>query len=175
MLKGALVGLVPLQSTDELAIYRWLNDPRMRKAAGRQTWKACYSLEQVQDLIRERLAQPSRLDLMVVDLPGETPQGLVEITHLHPMRDSAQLSLIWAEGEEEMMQEAIILSAVYAFNTQGLHRLWTRVPSSNQALVEAFQTAGFRVEGVLREDHFDGGTWRDSLLLSLLSAEARSC
>ena len=68
MLGGDLVGLVPLQTTDELALYKWLNDPRVRRAAGRPTWRPAYSLEQVQDLIKEKLAQPSRFDLMVVDL-----------------------------------------------------------------------------------------------------------
>ncbi|OPX61866.1 MAG: hypothetical protein A4E29_00684 [Methanomassiliicoccales archaeon PtaB.Bin134] len=176
MLRGELVGLVPLQSTDELALNRWLNDPRVRRASGRPSWKACYNLEQVQDIIRDRLAQPSRYDLIVTETSGGQPLGMVEITHLHPMRDSAQITMVWGEKEDlEKEVEALALAVTYAFNSQGLHRLWARVPSAQQGMVDAFQQVGFRVEGVLREDHFSGGIWRDSLLLSLLSAEARPC
>jgi len=176
MLKGALVGLEPLQSTDEIAVFRWLNDPRVRRAAGRPTWKACYSLEQVQDIIKDRLAQASRFDLLVLGLPQEIPLGLVEITHLHPMSDSAQITLIWGEDEnEDGMKEALLLSTRYMFDSQGIHRLWTRVPGENASVFKAFGNAGFLKEGVMREDHFNSGEWRDSLLLALLSSEVQRC
>lgn len=176
MLKGALVGLEPLQSTDELALFRWLNDPKVRRAAGRPSWKACYSLEQVQDIIKDRLVQASRFDLVVLGLPQETPLGLVEITHLHSMNDSAQISLMWGEKEDvEMMKEALLLATRHMFDGQGLHRLWTRVPSDSRSVLTAFKSAGFQAEGTLRHDHFKGGEWRDSMLLALLSTEVQRC
>ncbi|MCG7845315.1 MAG: GNAT family N-acetyltransferase [Methanomassiliicoccales archaeon] len=176
MLKGALVGLVPLQTTDELALYRWLNDPKMRQGAGRPNWRACYSLEQVQDIIRDKMAHSSRFDLVAVDLLKQEPLGLVEITHIQPMSDSAQISLLWDDqGDEEMMGETLTLASMYAFDTQSLHRIWTRVPSTNQVLLSVLQRIGFKVEGVLREDHFSGGSWCDSMLLAMLSTEARPC
>jgi len=167
---------MPLQSTDELALYKWLNDPRVRKASGRPTWKPAYSLEQVQDLIKEKLAQPFHFDLVVVELRTERPMGLIELAHIQPMSDSAQISLIWGEkGDEELAIEALILAAGYAFNSQGLHRLWTRVPAREKGMIAFFRKVGFKEEGLLREDHFGEGTWQDSVLLSLLSAEARPC
>jgi len=175
MLRGELVGLVPLQTTDELALYRWLNDPRVRAKAGRPEWRAAYSLEQVQDIIQERLARQSDLDLVVVDLKGEGELGLVGLSQLMPMRDSAQLYLIWGEREGDPTLEALALAVVYAFNSQGLHRLWTRVPAIEMERIVLFERVGFKKEGVLREDHFSGGGWRDSVLLSMLSAEARPC
>ncbi|MCX6650323.1 MAG: GNAT family protein [Methanomassiliicoccales archaeon] len=176
MLRGRLVGLEPLQSTDEITMFRWLNDPKARRAAGRPSWKACYSLEQVQDIIKERLAQPSRFDLVVLGLSQETPLGLVEIGHLQPMSDSAQVTLIWGEKtDQEQMEEALALATKHLFDGQGLHRLWTRVSFDNQPVLDAFQAVGFQVEGVLRQDHFNGGEWRDSTLLSLLSTEAKPC
>jgi RimJ/RimL family protein N-acetyltransferase len=176
MLGGESIGLVPLQTTDELALYKWLNDPRVRKASGRPTWKPAYSLEQVQDLIKERLAQPFRFDLVIVDLRTESPIGLIELNHIQPMSDSAQLTVIRGEkADDEMIIEAVILAAGYAFNSQGLHRLWTRVPVKEEGALALFRKVGFRQEGVLREDHFGDGRWQDSVLLSFLSAEARPC
>ncbi|MHC1681167.1 MAG: GNAT family N-acetyltransferase [Methanomassiliicoccales archaeon] len=176
MLGGESVGLVPLQTTDELALYKWFNDPRVRKASGRPTWKPAYSLEQVQDLIKDKLAQPSRFDLVVVELRTERQMGLIELAHIQPMSDSAQISLIWGEkGEEDLMTEALALAARYAFNSQGLHRLWTRVPAKEKDMLDQFRRVGFREEGILRQDHFGEGTWQDSVLLSLLSTEARPC
>lgn len=176
MLGGELVGLVPLQTSDELALFKWLNDPRVRRAAGRPTWKPAYSLEQVQDLIKERLAQPSRFDLVVVDRRTERPMGLIELAHILPMSDSAQMTVIWGEkGDDDMATEALVLAAGYAFNSQGLHRLWTRVPVKEKGSLDLLRKVGFQEEGVLREDHFGDGGWQDSVLLSLLSVEARPC
>lgn len=170
------MGLVPLQTTDELALYKWLNDPRVRRASGRPTWKPAYSLEQVQDLIKDKLAHPSRFDLVVMDLATDMPVGLVELAHIQPMSDSAQITLIWGEkGCEELVSESLILAAGYAFNSQGLHRLWTRIPAMEKGMIESFRKVGFKEEGLLREDHFGEGRWQDSVLLSLLSAEVRPC
>ena len=176
MLKGRAVGLVPLQTTDELVMFRWMNDPAIRAAAGRPNWKACYSLEQVQDLIRDRLGQSTRFDLMVVDLERGEPCGLVELNHLHAMSDSARLSLVWGgRGDAKLAEEALSLASKYAFETQALHRLWTRVPNDSDFIMSAFHNIGFRAEGVLREDHFSGGAWKDSVLLSMLATEAGRC
>lgn len=168
--------MVPLQTTDELALYKWLNDPRVRRASGRPTWKPAYSLEQVQDLIKDKLAQPSLFDLVVVELRKERPLGLIELSHIQPMSDSAQISLIWGEkSDDELVVEALILATGYAFNSQGLHRLWTRVPVKEKGLLASFRKVGFKEEGILRQDHFGEGTWQDSVLLSLLSTEAGPC
>ena len=176
MLKGPTVGLVPLQTTDELVMFRWMNDPAIRVAAGRPNWKACYSLEQVQDLIKEWLGQSTRFDLMVVDLEKGEPCGLIELNHLHAMSDSARLSLVWGGRKEGgLAKEALTLASNYAFETQALHRLWTRVPCDSDFIMSAFHNIGFRAEGVLREDHFNAGVWHDSVLLSLLATEARKC
>jgi len=114
--------------------------------------------------------------MVVVDLVDVTPRGLVEITHLHPMSNSVEVALIWGEEkDEDSTVEALTLTASYAFDTQSMHRLWTRAPSGNLTLLDAFKKAGFSAEGVLREDHFSGGVWRDAVLLSLLSEEAGTC
>ncbi|NLX46968.1 MAG: GNAT family N-acetyltransferase [Euryarchaeota archaeon] len=176
MLSGKLVGLVPLQTTDELSLFKWLNDPRVRKAAGRPNWKPAYSLEQVQDLIGERLAKPTRFDLVVMELSAERPVGMIELTHIDPMSDAAQVSLMWGERtEEDLMREAMLLAVRYAFDSQGLHRIWTRVPVIEKGLTAMLLKIGFKEEGVLREDHFAEGGWKSSVLLSLLSAEAGPC
>lgn len=49
----------------------------------------------------------------------------------------------------------------YAFATQGLHKLYAFVHADNQQSRRAFESAGFAVEALLREEAFRDGKFAD--------------
>lgn len=69
--------------------------------------------------------------------------------------------------------EAIGLVVRHAFERLGLVKLTAGVISGNEASKRAFEKNGFVVEGLLRQHHFTGGSYRDALRLGLLASEAR--
>ncbi|MFC4565420.1 GNAT family N-acetyltransferase [Nocardiopsis mangrovi] len=69
--------------------------------------------------------------------------------------------------------DAIRLLAGWLFTERGHHRLVIDPALGNDAAVRAYEKAGFRRVGVLREywlDHVDGA-WRDGLLMDLLRSD----
>lgn len=77
----------------------------------------------------------------------------------------------WGRGVmKELMPELLR----FGFEDMGLHRLEARVDPRNGASVRVLTRAGFRLEGVLRENKAEpGGGFSDSAMYSLLEGEWR--
>ena len=68
--------------------------------------------------------------------------------------------------------DALRTLARYLIDERGHHRLTTDPAAENEAAIRAFERAGFRRVGVLREYwRSPDGAWRDGLLLELLASE----
>lgn len=61
----------------------------------------------------------------------------------------------------------------FAFGELGLHRLELDVFSFNPRAERAYEKAGFRREGVLRDALWDGKTYADDILMAMLEEEWR--
>jgi UDP-4-amino-4,6-dideoxy-N-acetyl-beta-L-altrosamine N-acetyltransferase len=59
----------------------------------------------------------------------------------------------------------------HAFERLGFHKVCGRALSGNLPSVKLHRRLGFREEGVLREQHFDGGRYHDVVYFGLLRAE----
>ncbi|GAA3372487.1 hypothetical protein GCM10017744_104180 [Streptomyces antimycoticus] len=59
----------------------------------------------------------------------------------------------------------------YAFTELGLHRISAAIGPENAASIAMMEKLGFTREGVLRDHVFTNGSWRDSVLYSLLEHE----
>jgi RimJ/RimL family protein N-acetyltransferase len=68
-------------------------------------------------------------------------------------------------------REAIALLADLAFDTMNIHRLYAYVFSFNPRAKRAFETAGFRSEGILRQDRRVGDEYVDVDLLARLASD----
>ena len=63
----------------------------------------------------------------------------------------------------------LILS--YGFKEIGLNRIYLSVFAKNRIAIESYKRAGFREEGMLREDYYADGQYDDILLMSILRKE----
>jgi RimJ/RimL family protein N-acetyltransferase len=59
----------------------------------------------------------------------------------------------------------------YAFVDRGLHRVQLEVLASNAAAVRAYEKAGFRVDGTMRESAWVRGAFADEVCMSVLSTD----
>lgn len=67
--------------------------------------------------------------------------------------------------------EAIQLLVRHAFETLNLNRVWLRVYEYNERARRCYERIGFRLEGVLRQDHFIQGRYWDTLTMAILREE----
>jgi RimJ/RimL family protein N-acetyltransferase len=74
----------------------------------------------------------------------------------------------WGRGHGT---EATRLIVGHGFRTLNLHRVWLHVFEYNQRGVKAYEKAGFRREGVLRQSQFSDGRYWDTIVMAVLRPE----
>jgi RimJ/RimL family protein N-acetyltransferase len=56
----------------------------------------------------------------------------------------------------------------YSFNQFNLNKIYLEVLKENDAAINLYQKLGFREEGILKENIFKNGEFKDVLIMSLL-------
>ena len=56
----------------------------------------------------------------------------------------------------------------YAFRVLNLHKVYLVVDKDNAAAVHIYERCGFRIEGLLKEEFFSNGAYRDAYRMALL-------
>ena len=74
----------------------------------------------------------------------------------------------WGKGHGT---DATRLMVRHAFATMNLNRVWLHVVSTHEAGIRAYERAGFRREGVLRQQFYREGRCQDLLVMAVLREE----
>lgn len=129
--------------------------------------------EQVLAGIVERSAREDRPDYMVAVTRPDNDHviGFARIAPSDPW--AAKLGYAigadhWGRG---FATDAARVLLRFAFTTLGRHRVTAAVGPENEASIAVVKRLGFTYEGHLRDHVFTNGSWRDSLLYSLLADE----
>jgi len=114
-----------------------------------------------------------RLDLAVVDRASGACVGEAVLNQWDPGSQSCNFRiLIGPAGQNRGLgTEATRLIVGYGFEALGLHRISLEVYAFNPRARRAYEKAGFRVEGVLRESLRYGDQWIDATVMSILAPE----
>jgi RimJ/RimL family protein N-acetyltransferase len=114
-----------------------------------------------------------RLDLAIVDRASGVCVGEAVLNDWDSASQSCNFRiLIGPAGQNRGLgTEATRLIVGYGFETLGLHRISLEVYSFNPRARRAYEKAGFRVEGVLRESLRYGDEWIDATVMSILARE----
>jgi RimJ/RimL family protein N-acetyltransferase len=165
------VRLVPLAEKHLDVTFQWVNDPAMMRLLGRAA--RVESDEHLRWF--ERLKQRTDCRYFSVET---TDAGLhvgnIWLWDINTAEQKAEVRILF--GDEAARgrgygSEAIGLLADLAFDTMSLHRLYAYVFSINPRAKRAFEKAGFRSEGILRQDRRVGGEYVDVYLLGQLASD----
>ena len=171
---GTKVYLRAWERGDATAVVAWLNDPEVTRTlairrpmnvAAEEAWiDAAYASER-------------DLPLAIV---AKNPERLIGGTGLHQIdfADRHATFGIFIGAKEEWGKgygaETTVLMVRHAFATLNLNRVWLKVYEYNQPGIRVYEKAGFRREGVLRQDHFHDGRYWDSVIMAVLRDEWES-
>jgi RimJ/RimL family protein N-acetyltransferase len=75
---------------------------------------------------------------------------------------------LWGQG---LGTEATRMMLDYGFGTLNLNRIWLQVFASHVGAQRVYEKAGFRKEGVQRQQHFLEGRYEDGVLMGILRSE----
>jgi RimJ/RimL family protein N-acetyltransferase len=122
-----------------------------------------------------RLARTQRtaLEFIIEDRASGTLLGITSLHRIDWVRHSAGLGYwtrrsSWGKGHAT---EAARTLTSWAFHTLGLHRIEAHVALDNPASQRVAENAGFRREGIARENELIGGRFVDHIQYSLLAPE----
>jgi RimJ/RimL family protein N-acetyltransferase len=74
----------------------------------------------------------------------------------------------WGQGYGS---DALRTLVHWGFYTLNLNRIYLRVFADNPRAIRSYQKVGFTEEGRLRQDDYRNGTYRDTLMMSVLRSE----
>ena len=122
---------------------------------------------------RREANKDSRLDLAIADKTSGSCVGEVVFNDWSEPNKSCNFRIvIGPRGQDRGLgTEAIRLFIGYGFERLGLHRISLEVYSFNPRARRAYEKAGFRAEGVLRESLRYGDEWIDATAMSILADE----
>jgi RimJ/RimL family protein N-acetyltransferase len=163
------IRLVPLAETHLAATLRWVNDPAMMRLLGR-------SVAVDPDEHRRWFEQlKPRTDCRYFGVETTDTSihvGNIWLWDINVTDQKAEVRILFGDEAGRgrgLGSEAIAMLADLAFDTMGLHRLYAYVFSINKRAKLAFEKAGFRAEGVLRQDRRVGDEYVDVYLLAQLA------
>jgi aminoglycoside 6'-N-acetyltransferase len=112
--------------------------------------------------------------VFAVELEGEVV-GLVQYHEEDdPMYRHAGIDIFLSEDVQGqgLGTETVRMMAEYLIRERGHHRLVIDPAAHNTAAIRAYEKAGFRPVGVMRQyERLPGGEWHDGLLMDLLADE----
>lgn len=169
---GHLVALRrPIQS-DLPSVMRWYRDPevaRLTRYQERQMNQA-----EIQRFFEVRMLAPDALAYSIVELASARLIGFTTFSSLDGDNGSVMFHITigerdaWGRG---LGTEATQLMLQHAFERLGLHRVGLAVFSYNTRAIRAYEKAGFRVEGRLREAIQRQGEYFDEVQMGILAGE----
>lgn len=156
----------PMTQADLEQVLAWRNDPEVRRYMYTQHQ---ISLEEHTRWF-EQASRDANRHLLVFESDG-LPLGFINI-HQIAAGGVADWGFYAApdapKGTGRQLGQAVLY---YAFVQAGLHKLCGQALAYNERSIKFHLNQGFRQEGVLRDQHFDGQSYHDVVCFGLLASE----
>ena len=164
------ITLRPIDSGDTADILRWRNcDAVMQQflirtpldAATHERW------------LKEKVATGQVRQFILLD---ETGRGIgsVYLRDIDMAARKAEMGIFIGEDAARGKGygvEAVEAIVEYGFQALGLHRIYLRVLETNEKAIRVYERAGFRVEGVARDDVRIGSAYQSVVWMARLKEE----
>jgi RimJ/RimL family protein N-acetyltransferase len=169
---GHLVALRRPIPGDLASVVRWYRDPEVARLTRYQTRQM--SQPEIERFFEARMLAPDALAYSIVELASKRLIGFTTFSALDGDNGSVMFHITigerdaWGRG---LGTEATQLMLQHAFERLGLHRVGLAVFSYNTRAIRAYEKAGFRVEGRLREAIQRQGEFFDEVQMGILAGE----
>jgi UDP-4-amino-4,6-dideoxy-N-acetyl-beta-L-altrosamine N-acetyltransferase len=156
--------------TDLERVLRWRNHPEVRRYMYTQQE---ISLDEHRKWF-ERTLQDKKKHLLIYESGGE-PLGFLNIGELARGHIADWGFYVAPDAPKGTGRQLGTAGVRHAFEDLQLHKLCGQALAFNERSVRFHQSLGFRQEGVLRDQHFDGERYHDVVCFGLLRHEWHPC
>ncbi len=176
LIEGQRVGLCPLDRSLMPLIMRWANDPLTIELDGDEF--SPMPLERLEALWAPLLSgeRAGWAGFSIWLLAEKRPVGLLNLRDFLTPHRTAEFGITIGNPEDRGRgygTEATRLALRWAFDMLGVHNVWLDTSSANPAAIRAYEKAGFREIGRVREARVMGGRRHDIVLMDCLASEFR--
>ena len=156
----------PMTSEDLKLVLSWRNHPEVSRYMFTQHE---ISLDEHTRWF-ERSSQDPSYHLLIFEYEGIS-SGVVNFQQISPAR-LADWGFYVAPNAPKGTGRLLGKTALnYAFNDADLHKVCGQALAYNERSINFHQHLGFKTEGILREQHFDGQRYQDVVCFGLLDIE----
>ena len=151
---------------DLLRVLSWRNTPDVRRF---MYTKHEISIKEHSDWFSRINSDPSR-HALIFEIDG-IPSGFVNIHENLPGGVASWGFYVSPESARGTGHKLGVTTIDYAFNELGLHKLNAEALGYNSKSIRFHEKLGFKKEGTLRNQHYDGQCYHDVLCFGLLLAD----
>jgi UDP-4-amino-4,6-dideoxy-N-acetyl-beta-L-altrosamine N-acetyltransferase len=151
-MKIATDRLRPMSSADLATVLHWRNHPDVRQYMFDQHE---IGLDEHRQWFERQSSDPGRA--LLIYEAGGVPSGFVALTRGRRNPLVADWGFYAAPGAPKGTGRALgVLALSHAFGSMALHKVCGQAIASNRRSIDLHLALGFRQEGLLRDQHFDG-------------------
>lgn len=167
------IQLLPLRADQATVFYRWIQDPEVI-AYSLNAFQQMDSLVKVSHWLEATLADARSLNLGVYLAETRELIGHAGISGISLVNRTGEYFILlgekryWGKGIATEVTRQVVARGFAELN---LNRIMLTVSEPNEGGVKAYQRAGFRLEGRLRQACYRQGSFHDKLVMSLLREE----
>ncbi len=163
--------LRPLERSDLALKVKWLSDPVVRETLLLQF---PVSLAETEDWFERIRKDPTRRDFLIVLKETGAPIGYAGYTSIDWVNRKGEPFI--AVGDREVWGKGLGTEVVhklldYGFNELGFNRQFAFLLANNPAALKMDLRAGFKEEGLLKQDVFLHGQYVDRIMLGITREE----
>ena len=170
---GERIMLREFEQNDLSEMRKWITDPDSTRYLS-DTFVVPQTWEQTASFLDALLSgSKPGVHLVIADIMTGDYLGQCDLMNVTDYSRKAELAIVL--GPEHQGKgyggEAIELLLELAVCHLNLNRVHLRVSSQNARALACYERAGFAREGVLRQDSFSGGEYRDTVIMGILRDE----
>lgn len=171
MIKGEKVYLKAIEREDLPYLMDWRNRPDFRKYF--REYREINSDMQEKWYENKVINDNSTIMFSIKDIENNQLLGCCGLCYINWIHRYADLSLYIGWNNEYIDNKGYALEACellfnYAFNELNLNKIWTEIYEFDNKKKNLYESMGFKVDGILRQNYFYDGKWWNSYILSLL-------
>lgn len=174
MIAGKRVFLRAFEPDDYLLISKWRNDPEINHFLGCNVFLV--SSEREKKSIENKIFDDTKnIYFAICDIQSSALIGFSSINNIDLRNLKAQLGGILI-GDKDYLgkgfgKESVILTLNFIFNQYPINKCFTYVLDGHLASINLFTSIGFKQDGILRQDVYKHGEFKNILLFSILRNE----
>jgi RimJ/RimL family protein N-acetyltransferase len=172
----ARIKLRPLKAEDSAISCAWRNDPEVRDFALGYRYPVTTAMEQAW-YTKAMAGDNKDVYFAIEDAASGAFIGIVSLVQVDLISANACFGIIIGDKPYQgggRGRDAMDMMLNYGFSMLGLHRVYLHVPAYNERAYSLYSSAGFKVEGVMREHVFLNGGYHDVNVMGLLKADVEA-